>query len=271
MADELPPASDETVDIDRPWRVWATVSVVAIAVIAAVVGFVVLRLGDQDDLSTALAVAFGGSCRADSTDEYDWPWAEASIPPTEVAWTVAAVNALKDGDAEAGATVAGQLCASCHGPDGVAPSPAFPSLAGQSAEATYKQLRDFASGHRVSPIMAGMAQALDEQQMIDIAQFYADQERPEAEIGVGEGLGDIEELALNGDPARGLPSCDSCHTQRGPQGTPLIDGLPATYIAAQLQAFANGTRANDIYGLMRSVAGLLTADEITQLADYYGI
>lgn len=261
MADDHPPTEPDAAN--RSWRIWAIVTVVALAALAAILGFVVVPAG-----SGGMAEAIGEAAEPDT----EWQATiEGITPPTEVAWTLATVNALDDADADAGATQAEQLCASCHGPDGVAASPAFPSLAGQPAAATYKQLRDFATGHRVSPVMAGMAQGLEDRQMMELAQFYASRERPDFEPGTTGDPGDIDVLVLRGDPARGLPSCESCHAQQGPRGTPVLKGLPATYVATQLRAFADGSRGNDIYGLMRSVSGLLTDEEIDQLAAYYGI
>src|SRR5205085_2273645 len=69
----------------------------------------------------------------------------------------------------------------------------------------------------------------------------------------------------------GLPPCSACHGARtgGPIETPTLTGQYAQYIEAQLKAFASGTRHNDIYHRMRSVAAKLTSNEIRLLAIYY--
>ena len=65
------------------------------------------------------------------------------------------------------------LCVACHSTDGNSVLPNHPKLAGQSARYLAKQLSDFKSGARKDPIMAGMAAGLSEEDMHDIASFYA--------------------------------------------------------------------------------------------------
>ena len=260
MADDRPLVPEEQ-KADRSWRIWASVGVVVIVVVAALVGFVLLPTAYDD--------GHGDPLGAGPEPATDWMASVAdAVPPTEVAWTVATMSLLAEADAADGEVLAAQ-CAGCHGADGIAASPAFPNLAGQPASAIYKQLRDFADGHRVSPVMVGFAQALTDQQMADLARFYASRD-PAPFAGDAAVDADVARLVTNGDPARGLPACNSCHlAPGGPAGSPQLRGQPATYIAAQLTAFADGTRGNDIYGLMRTVAALLTPTEIEQLATYY--
>ena len=78
------------------------------------------------------------------------------------------------GDAEAGKTKSA-MCAACHGADGNSPAPNFPKLAGQHANYVAKQLKEFKGGDRTDATMNGMAMALSEQDMADIAAFYATQ------------------------------------------------------------------------------------------------
>jgi cytochrome c553 len=52
-------------------------------------------------------------------------------------------------------------------------------------------------------------------------------------------------------------------------GTPWLDGQSAVYIKAQLQAFASGTRRNDISEQMINIARQMTPDEINDAARYY--
>jgi cytochrome c553 len=75
------------------------------------------------------------------------------------------------GDAAAGKAKAA-LCASCHGEkgEGVAPNPA---LAGKSEAEQVKALKDYKSGSRANPIMSGMAAMLSDQDMENLAAYYA--------------------------------------------------------------------------------------------------
>ncbi len=69
-----------------------------------------------------------------------------------------------------------KACAACHGPDGNAPvGPDFPRLAGQHYDYLLKTLRDYKSGARKNPIMAGQVANLRPQDLADLAAFYASQ------------------------------------------------------------------------------------------------
>ena len=82
---------------------------------------------------------------------------------------------LDGGDPEAGKSLS-QTCAACHGPDGNSPNAQWPNIAGQHASYTYKQLMDFKKGEeRANAQMAGMVANLSEQDMRDLAAFYANQ------------------------------------------------------------------------------------------------
>lgn len=66
-------------------------------------------------------------------------------------------------------------CAACHGPDGNSTNPLWPKLAGQHAAYLVKQLKAFKSGERKDPLMTPMAAGLSEQDMKDLAAYYAKQ------------------------------------------------------------------------------------------------
>ncbi|HXH02632.1 MAG TPA: c-type cytochrome [Candidatus Competibacteraceae bacterium] len=75
-----------------------------------------------------------------------------------------------------------EACAACHGPDGNSTDPNFPRLAGQYEDYLAKALHDYKSGARKNPIMAGMAAPLSEQDIADLAAFFAS--RPKGLAGV---------------------------------------------------------------------------------------
>jgi len=76
------------------------------------------------------------------------------------------------GDFSAGKDKARQ-CAVCHGLDGVAKRPDVPNIAGESAMYLTKQLRDFRSGERRHEQMAIIAGALSDDDIADLAAYYA--------------------------------------------------------------------------------------------------
>lgn len=77
-------------------------------------------------------------------------------------------------------------------------------------------------------------------------------------------------IALQGN-TRGAPACVTCHGAQGEgmsaNGFPRLAGLNAGYLQAQLEAFANGQRAN---AMMTPIAQTLGVDERAELARYYG-
>lgn len=76
-------------------------------------------------------------------------------------------------DAAAGKEKATTVCAACHGADGISSNPIWPNLAGQKDAYLAKQLNDFKSGARKDPVMAGMAAALSDADIANIAAYYA--------------------------------------------------------------------------------------------------
>lgn len=69
------------------------------------------------------------------------------------------------------------MCASCHGEDGNSETPGFPRLAGQYESYVVKALEDYKSGKRNNPMMAGFAASLSEQDIKDVAAYYASQKK----------------------------------------------------------------------------------------------
>lgn len=66
-------------------------------------------------------------------------------------------------------------CAGCHGAEGVSAVPSFPTLAGQYRDYIYHSLKDYKSGKRSNPIMAGQVQTLSDADMLDLALFFSKQ------------------------------------------------------------------------------------------------
>lgn len=67
------------------------------------------------------------------------------------------------------------MCAACHGPGGHSVIPANPNLAGQHARYLSGALSAYKTGGRSNPVMASMAASLSEQDIQDIAAYYAAQ------------------------------------------------------------------------------------------------
>lgn len=78
-------------------------------------------------------------------------------------------------DIEAGKSKAAEVCASCHGADGNSPAPNFPKIGGQYRTYLVKALKDYKSGTRNDPIMAGMAAGLSPADIENLAFYYSSQ------------------------------------------------------------------------------------------------
>jgi cytochrome c553 len=179
-----------------------------------------------------------------------------------------------EGNSEAGAQKA-LACAGCHGQNGNSVNPLWPKLAAQHPQYTVKQLQDFKSGNRSNPQMSPMATALSEQDMEDIAAYYAEQSITEGQIpaSVEDRLIELgERIYRAGDINKGLASCMACH---GPAGTgnptagfPNVASQHSAYTAVQLQAFKTEARNNDTNSVMQDVSLKLTNDEINAVSLY---
>lgn len=184
------------------------------------------------------------------------------------------------GNADAGKTKTA-MCGACHGADGNSTAGTFPKLAGLGEKYLNKQLRDIKSGTRSVAEMTGMLNALSDQDMADIAAYYASQTRQLAgsqENAKRLALG--EKIYRAGNLETGVPACTGCHSPAGngnaPAGYPALGGQHAQYIARQLRAFRTGAhdaedpaaRNNDDVKVMRGVAARMNDQEIDALANY---
>ena len=164
-----------------------------------------------------------------------------------------------------------QTCAACHNVDGNSLNPVWPKIAGQHAEYIVKQLQDFKEGKRVNLQMAPMVASLSEQDMDDIATYFASQKAK-----AGSAKPELIELGQKiyraGDTEAGIPACMACH---GPAGAgnpgalyPALSGQHAEYTILQLKAFKVEERSNDANNVMRMIAGPMTNAQIEAVSEY---
>ncbi len=210
---------------------------------------------------------FGAWCSAFGVPR-SWATAEPTVSP-DPSSEVVLNHALLDpqpANVGHGATLA-LRCTMCHGPTGISYA-SSPNLAGQYAVVVYKQLRDYQTGVRTHSIMTAMASTLSDVDIRRLAAYYASLPRPtQMEIPALEAAPDIVKW---GAPMRNIAPCGACHGAIDhSMASPDLKGEPASYIRAQLTAFATGTRRNDINGQMRAMARQLSPQEIEQAAVYY--
>ena len=193
------------------------------------------------------------------------PAAAASAPAAPASATQAPA---KPDIAQGGARFA-TVCAACHGADGNSAVPANPKLAQQHPEYLIKQLQEFKSGKRPSPIMQGFASQLTDADMKNVA-YWAGSQKAKPGFAKDKNLVMLGERIYRGGIAdRQVAACAGCHSPNGagvPSQFPRLSGQQADYVAAQLVNFRDGVRKNSQQ--MTDVAAKLNDREIKALADY---
>lgn len=182
----------------------------------------------------------------------------------------AQADVFVNGDAEAGKAKAA-ACVACHGSDGNSLLSVNPKLAGQNAKYIVAQLQYFKSGERANPVMKGMAAGLSEQDMADIALYYAGQK---AKIGAADEklVHRGEQIYRGGDKEASIPACIGCH---GPQGEgnpganyPSLAGQHSDYVKAQLFAYRKEQRVNPKADIMMGVTRYMSDKDIEAVSSY---
>ncbi len=202
-------------------------------------------------------------------------------------------SASAAGDATAGAAKAA-MCGACHGADGNSMVPNFPKLAGQNEKYLLKQIHDIQAWDKETnpakkattgrPVveMTGLLSALADQDLADIAAYFASQNTQLSgsqplEVQINSGI-KVDAMTLGakvyraGNLANGIPSCTGCHAPDGKgnaaAGYPRVSGQHADYIEKQLTSFRAGNRTNDAEMTMRTIAEKLSDAEIKAVANF---
>ena len=172
-----------------------------------------------------------------------------------------------------GTSPSAAVCIGCHGVKGEGTG-AFPRLARTGQAYLLAQLDAFANGDRKNPVMQPIAQNLRPAERQALALYFSQLPAPFiASDPTQPSPSDTGAwLATRGRWADQVPACAQCH---GPGGSgvgaqfPPLAGLPAAYIAAQLQAWKAGSRPPGPLALMAGVAKKLSDAEISAVAAYY--
>ncbi|MDD1614563.1 MAG: cytochrome c4 [Methylococcaceae bacterium] len=181
-------------------------------------------------------------------------------------------------------------CVSCHGDNGSSIVSTFPKLAQQHSSYLIKQLQAFKTGTRKNPMMSAIAMGLTDEDMVDIADYYAAQKISANELPVldddedekpanseGEKKADGNDtiqaiiaqgsdLYRNGDLTREVSACIACHGPFGegnkPAAFPVLKSQHADYLIKTLTDFQSGARSNNPENIMHMIAKKMTAEEI---------
>jgi cytochrome c553 len=163
------------------------------------------------------------------------------------------------GDAANG-KVLSYTCLGCHGIDdykNVYPTYSVPELYGQHASYLVAALKEYRSGERSHATMHMQAASLSDQDIEDIAAFFAGPELKPTKSTVGT------------PPPKVAQLCVACH---GPDGVgimgdyPTLAGQHADYLARALDEYKHGDRKNAV---MPSFMTGVSEAEIVEIADYY--
>jgi cytochrome c553 len=156
-----------------------------------------------------------------------------------------------------------EVCAACHGEDGNSTNPQYPILAQQTSRYLYLQLKDFKEGRRKDPLMSPVAETLDSNDMLALAEWFSNQKK--------------QPTGFKADPVKveagrkvaDAVLCSMCHGGNfaGQNEIPREAGQHYAYVKKQLEDFKAKRRTNDA-GNMTSVAGTLSDQDIDNLAQY---
>jgi cytochrome c553 len=164
------------------------------------------------------------------------------------------------------------LCFGCHGEDGNSTDPQYPKLAGQYGTYIAKQVRNYLASTRSHQIMSGMASSVSDEDLDDIAAYFASQPMMKGDHPSGNKLGKM--LFENDDLSRMMVRCNNCHgvtgkgLNPGNQVYPVIGGQHKAYLLGQLINFRQGVRNNSPGGVMNITVHRLSDAELDALADY---
>jgi cytochrome c553 len=131
-----------------------------------------------------------------------------------------------------------QVCAGCHGPNGVSADPkTIPTIWGQQQSYLMKQLRDYRNGERASAIMSPIARNLDEGDLRKIAAYFAAKPWPAKRAS-----------AKAPAPPKSIAQCQACHQPNfeGGMPAPRLAGLSYEYLVGAMRAFATDERSNNL-------------------------
>lgn len=154
-------------------------------------------------------------------------------------------------------------CAHCHGTDGNSTSSAYPSLAGQTRQYLYRQIKAFKDGDRKNSMMSPSVGVLSEQDMQELAEYFSGQTLSRSTSKTDAAI------VAEGKKLADAAQCAACH-QPGYKGLnefPRLSRQKYPYLVKQLKDFRDGVRTND-GGVMLPTVKDLTDAQIDALAQY---
>jgi cytochrome c553 len=180
------------------------------------------------------------------------------------------LSALTDFPAHAADAVAAgkekaELCAGCHGDNGISQTENIPSLAGQQDQFIQWQLVFFRSGARKNEQMQPIVEQITNEDIRNLGAYFASLTPPKPPAS-----DDDPDLSKKGAQAAVGRRCASCHTDSfaGTKAVARIAGQREEYLVKALHDYKSGARSGGAGAAMSDVAYPLSDEEITALAHY---
>jgi cytochrome c553 len=158
-----------------------------------------------------------------------------------------------------------EMCAGCHGENGISQTENIPSLAGQPDQFTQWQLVFFRSGARKNELMQPIVEQINNDDIRNLGAYFASLDPPKASKP-----DDNPDLSKKGAQAAAGRRCASCHTDTfaGTKAVARIAGQREEYLLKALHDYKSGARSGGAGAAMADVAYPLSDEEITALAHY---
>ncbi|WP_409998629.1 c-type cytochrome [Bradyrhizobium sp. SZCCHNR1018] len=166
-------------------------------------------------------------------------------------------------DLEAGKAKA-ELCAGCHGENGISQTENIPSLAGQQDQFIQWQLVFFRAGTRKNEAMKPIVDQLTNEDIRNLGAYFASLQPAKAPPD------NDPDLSAKGAQAAAGRRCASCHldSYAGTKGVARLAGQREEYLVKALHDYKSGQRVGGSQAAMTDVAYPLSDEEITALAHY---
>jgi cytochrome c553 len=180
-----------------------------------------------------------------------------------LATIVAGGSTVHAADLAAGKAKA-EICAGCHGENGVSTTESIPSLAGQQDQFIQWQLVYFRAGSRKNEAMQPIVEQLNNDDIRNLGAYFASLTPPKSPAD------NDADLSKKGAQAAAGRRCASCHTDSyaGTKGVARLTGQREEYLLKALRDYKSGARFGGAGGAMTDVAYPLNDEEITALAHY---
>ena len=156
-----------------------------------------------------------------------------------------------------------QLCAACHGENGVPQEKTTPIIWGQTLGYQYLQLRDYKNGDRKNELMATVVEQLDKTDLLPLAEYFSKKPWPR---NLAKPARDA--IALRAARANTAVGCTGCHQgQYQGEGTqPRLAGQQTEYLHKTMLETRSGVRGNNPG--MTTLMKATSEEDIAALAEY---